>query len=71
MKHGLADIDWAYIGSALARSDGIEQSLFFKSFVKECLTWGTNYQVEIQMAFVNGKLTDEEKGVLGMIGYKE
>lgn len=67
----LKDIDWDYVGALLARSDDNEQSKFFKSFVKECLTWGTHHQVEMQLAYVNSKLSDDEIDVLGMITYKK
>ena len=72
MRLGLRkDIDWQYIGAVLARSGDNEQAECLKSFAKECLTWGTTYQVEMQLAMVNQKLTKEEKDVLGMIGYVE
>jgi hypothetical protein len=69
MKMGLQDIDWAHAGACLARSDADEQATFFKAFVHECGTWGTQYQVELQLASVNRKLTVQERGCLSMIGY--
>jgi hypothetical protein len=71
MRIGLQEPDWDYIGSVLARTDDIGQIKFFKAFVKECETWGTEYQIGSQLAGVNHNLTDEEKEILGMIGYKE
>ena len=72
MKLGMRkEIDWTYIGALLAREGDDKQAEFFKGFVKECLSWGTNCQVDFQLAGVNHKLTDEEKNVLGMLGYKE
>lgn len=71
MRIGLQEPDWAYIGAVLARTDDWCQSEFFKSFVKECLSWGTEYQVEMQLAATNLKLTDKEKEVLSMIGFRE
>ncbi len=65
------EIDWKYLGATLARSDDHNQSDFLKSFVKECLTWGTRYQVEQQLACINHKLDKEEKEILSMITYIE
>ena len=72
MKKGLmTEIDWGYIGATLAQGDDQEQTEFFKAFIKECKSWGTNYQVELQLAGVNMLLTDEEKDALAMLSYKE
>lgn len=70
MKHGIiTEIDWALIGAQLAQESDVEQVEFFKSFVKECKTWGTNHQVEMQMACINHKLSAEERESLSMISY--
>ena len=69
MRHGLQEIDWAYVGAALANEGSPEQATFFKAFVKECNSWGTRLQVEQQLAFINRELTSDEKETLGMIGY--
>lgn len=72
MRHGMTkETDWEYVGACLANSDDNDQISFFKAFVKECLSWGTHLQVEKQLAFVNTKMTEEEKDVLSMIVYKE
>jgi hypothetical protein len=72
MKKGITtDIDWKYIGSCLAQESDIEQIDFIKSFIKECQSWGTRFQVEQQLACVNMKLTDEEKDVLSMLSYRD
>lgn len=71
MKLGIRDIDWSYVGALLAQESDIEQIEFFKSFVKECNTWGTKHQIQLQLAIVNQKLTIEEKETLSMIGYIE
>lgn len=70
MKHGLQDIDWKYVASCLAHEGSDVQSVFFKAFVKECLSWGTHYQIEQQLAWVNGELTKDEKEVLSMITFQ-
>jgi hypothetical protein len=69
MRLGLRDIDWSQAGSQLARCGDDEQAEFFKAFVKECKSWGTNHQVELQLAGVNRRLTTDEKQTIGMIGY--
>ena len=69
MKLGLQDIKWEYVGAKLAVADEIEQAAFLKAFVKECLSWGTSYQVGIQLALVSRRLTEKEKEVLSQITY--
>ena len=71
MRIGIADIDWKQVGAMLAQEDDDGQVDFFKSFVKECGTWGAKYQIETQLASVNQKLTTEEKQVLSMLGFEE
>lgn len=68
-RQGLAELDWKLAGAQLANCGDREQAEFLKSFVKECLSWGTRCQVEVQLAHVNHLLTDEEKSVLSMISY--
>jgi len=70
MRSGLHEIDWKQAGAEFARSDDKQQIDFFKSFVKECKTWGTEYQINMQLASVNKELTKEEIDCLGMITYK-
>ena len=71
MKMGIVDVNFAHVGAMLAQAGDDEQTEFFKAFVKECKSWGTAYQIEMQLAGVNSKLTKEEKQTLGMIGYEE
>jgi len=71
MRFGIRkDVDWQYMGALLAQSDDSEQAEFFKAFVKECNSWGTQMQVEGQLAFINRKLTKEERETLSMITYE-
>ena len=71
MKMGIRkDVDFEYVGALLAQADDDQQVQFLKSFVKECKSWGTRHQVEMQLAGVNALLTDDEKETLAMIGYK-
>ena len=71
MKLGLTkEIDWEFVGASLAREDDHAQVAFFKAFVKECNSWGTFFQVQTQLAFINGELSKEECETLGMISYQ-
>ena len=70
MRLGLRDIDWKQVGAELANCGDKEQAEFFKSFVKECSSWGTRHQIELQLSNVNQLLTSEERQTLGMIGYE-
>jgi hypothetical protein len=70
MRYGVKDVDWEYYAALLAESDDNNQAMFFKSFLKECNSWGTHYQVEKQLAMVNLKLTDEEREQLVMLSCK-
>ena len=71
MKLGLQDIEWGYVGARLAGDDDQAQAEFFIAFVRECLSWGTRHQVEIQLAEVNKKLTSDERKLLGMLSYSD
>jgi len=72
MQYGiLKDVDWKLMGALLADKGDVEQADFLKSFIKECLSWGTRHQVEMQLAFVNNKLTSDERRVLSMLSYEE
>jgi len=70
MKLGIInEIDWKYVGALLANEDEEKQINFFKSFVSECKSWGTTYQIGIQLAEICQKLTNEEKEILSQITY--
>lgn len=70
IKKGImTQIDWAYIGAVLANTGDDSQVEFFTSFLKECRSWGTNHQVEKQLACVNALLSDEDKEALKMLSY--
>ena len=72
MQYGiLKDIDWKLMGALLANKGDVEQADFLKAFIKECLSWGTRYQVEQQLAYVNNKLSSDERRVLSMLSYDE
>lgn len=71
MKLGLQEIEWGYVGARLANEDDHAQAEFFKAFIKECLSWGTRYQAEGQLARINQKLTSDERELLGMLSYNK
>jgi len=71
MKYGGCEIDWGYLGALLANQGDVEQAIFLKAFIKECQSWGTRWQVEQQLAYVNHKLSKEERDVLSMLSYDE
>jgi hypothetical protein len=54
----------------LANADAEVQARFLKSFLKECNSWGTAMQVEMQLSYVNGILTPDERSALGMLSYE-
>ncbi len=68
MRFGMTnEIDWQYLGALLAQQTHIEQTKFLKSFVKECQSWGTHFQIEYQLSEINYHLTKEEREILSMI----
>ena len=68
-RHGIC-YDWKLLGSLLANEDETIQADFFKAFVKEMATWGTTFQKQTQLIWVNKRLTDEEKDILSCLSYK-
>ena len=62
-------VDWKLLGAELARKDDAEQAEFFKGFVEEAKTYGTNHQTDMQMASIGALLTREEKEILQNITY--
>lgn len=69
MKTGIL-FNWTLAGALLATEDADTQAQFFKAFIKEILTWPTCHQREMQLMFINEKMTDEEKELLSCLGYK-
>ena len=71
MKKGIiTDIDWAFIGAELACESDDDQAAFFKSFIKEMKSWGTNHRADQQMAFINLQLNNPEKEFLEKATYR-
>ena len=72
MTAGLTNgINWEYIGAQLANSGDDVQVAFLRAFLRECQSWGTAYQVQMQFAAINHKLTEDEREALSMITYIE
>jgi len=70
MRQGIA-YSWEFLGAALANESDGEQTKFFKSFIKEMDSWNcSNYQKQKQLAWVNEKLTNHERDLLGMLGFQ-
>ena len=70
MRRGLLNISWAQLGAELANSNDDDQSEFFKGFVKECMSWETRHQAEMQMCSIASRLSDDEKEFLSSISYR-
>lgn len=69
MRYGTKDIDWAEVGAMLAHVGDDEQSTFFASFCKELRTaCATSYNVGMQMAYVQDKLSKEDQEMLAALG---
>ena len=72
MNKGLVlSSSWEHIGAMLANESDEEQAKFFKSFLKECDSWDTSYQTQMQLASINHLLTSEEREALSMLSYNE
>ena len=72
MRQGIrTEIDWKLVGAELAQADDEQQAACFTAFCKECRSFGTHFQAESQLAFVNQKLSEENKELLKMLSYTE
>lgn len=69
MRYGTKDIDWAEVGAMMAHTSDGEQSTFLASFCKEMRTaCATSYNVGMQMAYVQDKLSKEDQEMLAALG---
>lgn len=69
MRYGTKDIDWAEVGAMLAHAGDEEQSTFLASFCKELrVACATSYNVGMQMAYVQGKLSKQDREMLAALG---
>ena len=70
-KFGIS-IDWLILGADLALQSDKEQGVFFRGFIKELLRQcGSYLAAEKQLAWVNDKLSTEEKELLRMLCYSD
>lgn len=60
----LLEIDWGMMGAKVATLSDEQQALFFEGFVKELDSWETHYQKEMQMMYINSKLSNKAKEIL-------
>ena len=71
MKKGMI-IDYETVAALLAGESDEEQGVFFKVFIKELRSQcKTDHNTQMQLACINDKLSDDEKELLSMIGYKD
>ena len=57
-------------GALLAVGDDNDQGEFFKSFAKEVGAYPTAHQREMQMVYINKKLTEEERKLFSIIAHE-
>uniref|UniRef100_A0A6H1ZNH2 Uncharacterized protein n=1 Tax=viral metagenome TaxID=1070528 RepID=A0A6H1ZNH2_9ZZZZ len=68
MRQGIVlSNSWEHIGAMLANCEDSEQAAFFKGFVSELHRWPTGWAVDMQMAAIHTKLTDDELELLGKL----
>lgn len=67
MRHGIAmPVDWKYLGAVLANEGSVAQVDFFKSFLDEMRSWGTNHQIELQLISIAKELSGADRGLLSL-----
>jgi hypothetical protein len=64
-------VDWKTTGALLANANDGEQVEFFKTFVNECLSWGSFHAAQTQFAMVNKKFNERDRRLLSMLGYED
>ena len=63
MKQGML-VDWEITAALLANESDDVQVRFFKALVKEMMAWPTHVGREMQLCFINKRLSTEEKDLL-------
>lgn len=63
MKNSV-EIKWDFLGAELACLSDEEQTSFFEGFARELDSFETHYAKEMQMTYVNAKLSKKAKNVL-------
>ena len=66
MKKGIVPLDWELIGAMLANGGDDEQVPFFKSFLNEMRSWGTNHQIHFQLASIARQLNSADRELMSI-----
>jgi hypothetical protein len=66
MRKGIVPLDWSLIGSMLANEGDNEQAEFLKALLNEMRTWGTNFQIEMQLCHIASKLSSADRELLSI-----
>jgi hypothetical protein len=66
MRKGIVPLDWKLIGAMCADEGSVAQLEFFKSFLNEMRSWGTNFQIEVQLCEIAGELEDADRRLLSI-----
>lgn len=64
-------MDWELVAAYLANEGDDIQIKFFTRMLKEMRSWGTDYEIELQLAAVNSGLSDDDKELLTILSYKD
>jgi hypothetical protein len=60
MKRSI-EVNWSIMGAELVEIGSPEQTLFFKGFARELMSWPTRYQKEFQAVAIAEGLSETEK----------
>lgn len=67
-------LDWGILGARLARLSTTEQIPFFRQFANEMLSYESDYEKEMQLAFIRegmdkDGLNKEQRKIFASLGY--
>ena len=65
-RKGIVPLDWKLIGAILANEGNNSQAEFFKSFLNEMRSWGTNYEINFQLAEIAKELQEPDRELLSI-----
>jgi len=64
MRHGIEQpIDWKLMGAKLADESSCAQEQFFIHFIKEMRSWGTVFQMQLQMCEIVKGIPEEDRKI--------
>jgi len=66
IRKGMVSFDWTLIGAMCADEGSDSQVEFFKGFLNEMRSWGTNYQIEFQLTEIAKCLTSADRELLSI-----